>query len=33
MEAVDRIKKGAPGSGQVTDPDKIIRLRVAADIK
>ncbi|MFC3678183.1 peptidylprolyl isomerase [Ferrovibrio xuzhouensis] len=33
MEYVDRIKKGAPGSGIVTDPDKIIRLRVAADIK
>lgn len=33
MDAVDRIKKGAPGSGQVSDPDKIIRLRVAADIK
>ncbi len=33
MEAVDRIKKGAPGSGQVDGPDKIIRLRVAADVK
>jgi peptidylprolyl isomerase len=33
MEYVDRIKKGAPGSGAVTDPDKIIRLRVAADVK
>lgn len=33
MDAVDRIKKGAPGSGVVTDPDKIVRLRVAADIK
>jgi peptidylprolyl isomerase len=33
MEYVDMIKKGAPGSGTVTDPDKIIRLRVAADIK
>ncbi|WP_341703216.1 peptidylprolyl isomerase [Ferrovibrio sp.] len=33
MEHVDRIKKGAPGSGAVEDPDKIIRLRLAADVK
>jgi peptidylprolyl isomerase len=33
MEFVDNIKKGAPGSGAVTDPDKIVRLRVAADVK
>jgi len=33
MEFVDRIRKGAPGSGVVSDPDKIIRLRVAADVK
>jgi len=33
MEFVDMIKKGAPGSGVVEDPDKIIRLRVAADLK
>lgn len=33
MEAVDRIKKGAPGSGVVENPDKIIRMRVAADVK
>lgn len=33
MEFVDNIKKGAPGSGAVTDPDKIIRMRVAADVK
>jgi peptidylprolyl isomerase len=33
MEFVDMIKKGAPGSGAVTDPDKIIRMRVAADVK
>ena len=33
MEYVDLIKKGAPGSGAVDDPDKIIRMRVAADIK
>lgn len=31
MEIVDRIKKGAPGSGVVDSPDKIVSLRVAAD--
>lgn len=32
MEYVDAIKKGNPNAnGQVTDPDKIIRMRVAAD--
>jgi peptidylprolyl isomerase len=33
MEFVDAIKRGAPGSGTVTDPDKIISLKVAADVK
>lgn len=33
MGAIDAIKKGAPGSGVVTNPDKIISLRVAADVK
>ena len=33
MEFVDQIKRGAPGSGKVTDPDKIIHMRVAADVK
>ncbi len=33
MEFVDNIKKGAPGSGAVSDPDKIVRMRVAADVK
>jgi len=28
MEAVDKIKRGAPGSGQVTNPDKIISLKL-----
>lgn len=32
MEYVDAIKRGAQGSGTVTDPDKIITLRVAADV-
>ncbi len=31
MEFVDMIKKGAPRSGSVTDPDCIVSLRVAAD--
>ncbi len=31
MEHVDAIKKGAPGSGAVQNPDKIIKLSVAAD--
>ncbi len=31
MEHVDEIKKGAPGSGQVTDPDKMISVKVLAD--
>ncbi|HJZ44351.1 MAG TPA: peptidylprolyl isomerase, partial [Hyphomicrobiaceae bacterium] len=35
MENVDAIKKAPPGdqSGTVEDPDKILRLRVAADVK
>jgi peptidylprolyl isomerase len=33
MEHVDAIKRGAPGSGQVTNPDKIIHMTVAADAK
>ncbi|MBT4045842.1 MAG: peptidylprolyl isomerase [Rhodospirillaceae bacterium] len=33
MERVDNIKMGAAGSGAVDDPDKIITLRVAADVE
>ena len=34
MEFVDQIKKGdKANNGQVDDPDKIIQLRVAADVK
>ena len=33
MELVDAIKRGAPGSGTVSGPDKIIHMRVAADVK
>ncbi len=32
MELVDRIKRGAGGSGSVQDPDKIVSAKVAADI-
>jgi len=33
MDNVDVLKRGAPGSGTVTDPDKIVKMRVAADVK
>ena len=33
MLSVDKIKKGAPGSGTVSGPDNIITMRVAADVK
>jgi peptidylprolyl isomerase len=33
MEFVDELKKGAPGSGTVTNPDKIIKMQVMADAK
>ena len=33
MEHVDAIKKGRGGGGIVSDPDKIITLRVAADVE
>ncbi len=32
MELVDRIKRGAGGSGVVTDPDIVVRARIAADV-
>lgn len=32
MEFVDKIKKGDPRSGSVDEPDKIIKLQVAADV-
>jgi peptidylprolyl isomerase len=31
MEFIDAIKPGAPGSGMVTNPDKIVRMQIAAD--
>ncbi|MFY7962877.1 MAG: peptidylprolyl isomerase [Elsteraceae bacterium] len=33
MEFVDRIKKGSGSGGAVMDPDKIITMRVQADVK
>ena len=32
MEHVDSLNKGDPGSGMVKDPDKIISMKVAADV-
>ncbi|RAI36376.1 peptidylprolyl isomerase [Rhodoplanes roseus] len=34
MNAVDKVKKGSPtDNGRVTNPDKIVRMQVAADAK
>ena len=33
MDAVDKIKRGAPGSGTVTNPDRIRAARIAADVR
>jgi len=33
MEAVDKIKRGSGGGGTVSNPDRIVSLRVAADVK
>jgi peptidylprolyl isomerase len=33
MDLVDQIKRGSGGGGTVRDPDRIIHLRVAADVK
>jgi len=33
MELIDGLKKGAPGSGSVTDPDKMVSVKVYADTK
>ena len=33
MELVDKIKRGSGGSGSVSGPDKIVHMRVAADVK
>ena len=33
MELVDGLKRGAEGSGTVDDPDKIVKMQMAADAK
>jgi cyclophilin family peptidyl-prolyl cis-trans isomerase len=33
LDFIDQIKRGSGGSGTVSDPDKIIHFRVAADVK
>jgi len=35
MDVVDKLKKAPPGSsgGQVTDPDKMVKVQVASDVK
>ena len=33
MEFVDQIKRGSGSSGTVTNPDRIVHMRVAADVK
>jgi len=35
MDVVDKLKKAPPGSagGAVTDPDKMVKVQVASDIK
>lgn len=33
MEFVDKIKKGAGGNGEVKNPDKMLKVQVAADAK
>lgn len=33
MELVDQIKKGSGGDGKVNGPDKMIKVRVAADVE
>jgi peptidylprolyl isomerase len=33
MEFVDKIKRGGGANGMVSGPDKIVHMRVAADVK
>jgi peptidylprolyl isomerase len=33
MDVVDKVKKGQPGSGAVADPDVMLKVQVAADVK
>jgi len=32
MEFVDGLKRGAPGSGTVDDPDEMVSVKVLADL-
>ena len=33
MDAVDKLKKGEGQSGAVTDPDRMLKVQVGADVK
>ena len=33
MQHIDNVKKGQPGSGAVSNPDKIVKMYVMADAK
>jgi peptidylprolyl isomerase len=33
MESVDKLKKGQGGSGMVSNPDKIVSMKLASDVK
>jgi len=33
LEFVDKIKRGSGGGGVVQNPDRIVHMRVAADVK
>ena len=33
MEFIDQIKRGSGGGGTVSNPDKIVQVRIAADVK
>ena len=33
MDVVDKLKKGEPNSGAVADPDRMLKVQVAADVK
>jgi peptidylprolyl isomerase len=33
MEFVDQIKRGSGSGGTVSNPDRIVHMRVAADVK
>jgi peptidylprolyl isomerase len=33
MEFIDAVKKGEPGSGEVDEPDRIVKMQVGADVE